>query len=63
MVFKVSDLLALATELSKDKMQYVSLREYKYADNNGFSVKASLSFEEPDAIGYEELESVPNIDF
>ncbi len=62
MVFKVSDLLALATELSKDKMQYVSFSEYKDADSSGFSVKAALNSEEPDAIDYEELESVPNIE-
>lgn len=63
MVFKVSDLLALAKELSKDNMQYVSFTEYGDADSSGFSISATSSIDAPDAVDYEELESVPNIDF
>ena len=63
MVYKVSDLLSLAEELTRDKMQYVSLTEYKNPDGTYISVFATSSVDSPEAIDYEEIESVPGMDF
>lgn len=63
MVFKVSDLLSLATELSNDNMKYVSFSEYNGADSSGLTVYATSSADSPESVDYEELESVPNVTF